>query len=326
MAAHTQLSARELNDWLPQFAVGSLSDFAVISSGIENSNYYVNTLDSNGLHHWVLTILEQQYPSRELLVPLAHRLHQCGLPVARIQPSTAGESIVQWQGKPAILSSRLPGEHPVNPTRSQCAAVGRFLARFHRAAATTRAHAMLFARDLNWLTRHADQVRTYLPYEDQVLLQDALSLIRSLLDRRDLARLPTGIVHGDLFRDNVLFNEQGLSGVLDFHHAGEHYLLFDLAVAANDWCTDGSGHLDPERTVSLLRDYHRERALTTEEVWFLPIFMIYAAAAFWLSRLAVCYPPRRSQPAEQKNPDEFRTLLAQRYNHFYYFDQRLLDR
>lgn len=325
MATLTDLSQTELANWLPQYGVGELSDYQRISTGIENSNYFVNTTDTTDVHRWVVTILEQNYPSRELLVPLANTLQDAGLPVPRIVANHSGDSLVSLAGKPAILSTRLPGDHAVNPTTSQCKAVGRFLARFHRAGAGARTHAKQFNRDLGWLETNASEVASYLPFEQQALLKRALGHLTSLLSRRDLACLPTGIVHGDLFRDNVLFTKNGLSGVLDFHHAGEHYLLFDIAVAINDWCTDGSGVLDTERTVALLRAYNGERTLAAEELWFLPLFMIYGATAFWLSRLRSKYPPPGQPLSARKNPDEFRQIVQHRCGQFFYLDSRLLS-
>lgn len=325
MVALTPLSQTELANWLPQYGVGELSEFQRISAGIENSNYFVNTTDTTQVHRWVVTILEQNYPSRELLVPLATTLQNAGLPVPRIVENHQGESVVSLAGKPAILSTRLPGQHPVNPTAAQCAAVGRFLARFHRAGSAARSHAKLFDRDLNWLQVNAEQVKAYLPFDEQSLLTRSLGHLTSLLTRRDLTSLPTGVVHGDLFRDNVLFNEQGLTGVLDFHHAGEHFLLFDIAVAVNDWCTESSGKLDTERCIALLSAYNSERELTAHELWFMPLFMIYSATAFWLSRLRSKYPPPGMPPEARKNPEEFRAIVAERCAQFFYLDPRLLQ-
>jgi len=324
MAALTPINQTQLADWLPQFDVGELSDFQQISAGIENSNYFVNTTNAREVRRWVVTILEQDYPSKDLLVPLANTLSESGLPVARIVPNNRGDSMVPLAGKPAILSSRLSGEHPANPTTKQCAALGRFIARFHRGATAARPHARLFNRDLNWLKLNADRVARFLPFDQQSLLTRAIQHLESLLTRRDLACLPSGIVHGDLFRDNVLFNDKGLSGVVDFHHAGEHFLLFDIAVAINDWCTDGSGILDTERAAAMLRAYHSERALTKEELWFLPLFMIYAATAFWLSRLSAHYPPPGAPAEARKNPQEFRAIVEARCAQFYYLDARVL--
>jgi homoserine kinase type II len=148
--------------------------------------------------------------------------------------------------------------------------------------------------------------------------------VGSLLARKDVAALPDGVIHGDLFRDNVLFNERGLTGVLDFHHAARGTLLFDLAVAANDWCSDSSGVLDPERTLTLLRAYHQIRPLLSAEAIFFPAYALYAALTFWLSRLTVAADRAGTDNRRFNNPQEFERVVRQRRAHFYYVDERLL--
>ena len=133
------------------------------------------------------------------------------------------------------------------------------------------------------------------------------------------------MIHGDLFRDNVLFNERGLTGVLDFHHASTGYWLFDLAVIANDWCTDSQGRLDPDRTQALLVAYHRIRPLTEAEVWFFTSFALYAALCFWTSRLSVALKAREETGLRSKNPEEFRRIVMQHLRHPFHIDARILD-
>ncbi len=156
------------------------------------------------------------------------------------------------------------------------------------------------------------------------MARDIVESIGSMLRREDVQRLPRGIIHGDIFRDSVLFSERGLTGVLDFHHAAAGYWIYDLAVAANDWCNDNSGVLDSDRTLALLRAYHAIRPLTPTEAWHFPMFALYAAAAFWLSRLTVDMR-RKSQPrARVNNPEEFQRIVQQHAARFYYLDARLL--
>jgi homoserine kinase type II len=127
-----------------------------------------------------------------------------------------------------------------------------------------------------------------------------------------------------VFRDNVLFSERGLTGVLDFHHAAAGYWIYDLAVVANDWCNDNSGVLDPDRTLALLRAYHSVRPLTAMEVWFFPMFALYAATAFWLSRLTVAIRRTSDARLRTNNPEEFQRIVEQHAAHCYYLDARLL--
>ncbi len=109
----------------------------------------------------------------------------------------------------------------------------------------------------------------------------------------------------------MLFSERGLTGVLDFHHAAAGYWIYDLAVVANDWCNDSSGVLDSDRTLALLRAYHAIRPLTPAEIWYFPMFALYAATAFWLSRLTVAMR-RTSEPLVRfNNPEEFQRIVEQ---------------
>ena len=325
MAVLTNLDPAALATWLSGFDLGELERVERISTGIENSNFFVDTRQDGALRQFVLTLLEQRLPSRALLVPLSQRLTDRGLPVPRLQADRAGNVLGELAGKPALLATRLPGQHPYNPSAAQCAAIGRLLARMHLASRPLLADAPHHARQLPWLEAQGQAVNRFLPFEEQSLLRRALRHSTSLLHREDVLRLPMGVVHGDLFRDNALFNERGLCGVLDFHHAGRHFLVFDLAVAANDWCTEGSGALDTERLTSLLAGYHSVRPLGVAEQWFMPVMMIYAALCFWLSRLATHYPPGSTPADARKNPDEFRDILEARCAKFVYTDPRMLQ-
>ena len=155
-------------------------------------------------------------------------------------------------------------------------------------------------------------------------MKDTARRVTHGLARQDVQSLPKGPIHGDLFRDNVLFSAQGLTGVLDFHHAATGYLVYDLAVAANDWCTDTQGAIDPERAMALLRSYHAIRPLQRQELWHFPLFCLYAALAFWLSRSTGALKSRGRSLARSKNPHEFQRIVAHHTAHFFYIDERQL--
>ena len=255
-------------------------------------------------------------------------LSAAGLPVAEPLPTTTGERRSELDGRPAMLQRRLPGSHVFNPTTNQLSAVGRFLGRMHRACAGAELQLPNHPRDLSWVNTQAAAIKSYLGYDDQLLLDQSIESVTSLLGRRDVKSLPQGTLHADLFRDNVLFNEDGLSGVLDFHHASSGTLMFDLAVTANDWCTDASGELDPDRTLTLLRAYNEIRPLTEQEIWFFSGFALFAALTFWLSREIVLVPDPTGQstpPVRTKNPKEFRNVVEHHLRRTFYIDRRHLQ-
>ena len=325
MAAVTPLNDLDLEELLSRYGLGELESYWPATNGIENSNYFVRLASPSGTRDVVLTMIEQPTNSPSLLVPLLDRCDAAGLPVPRIIRNTSGAASDQLRGKQTILCPRLSGRHVFNPTLTQCEAVGRFLGRLHITAQPLTETAPWHPRNAVWLSETARRVEGYMPWDSYRLLTDAIETTTSLLGRADLRALPQGVIHGDLFRDNVLFTERGLSGVLDFHHAARGFLLFDLAVAANDWCASSDGVLDPDRTLALLKGYHSIRALTAPELWFFPAFTLYAALAFWLSRLLVALHRGAASDVRFKNPEEFQHIVAQASAHFFYLDPRILD-
>lgn len=323
MNAITQLDILDLEDTISRYSVGELTRYWPATNGIENSNYFIRTVQDGREHEYVLTILEQPSNARDAYVPLLDLCVEAGLPVARIIKARDGNAFQSYSGKSVLLSARLPGQHVYNPTQAQLRALGRFIGRFHCATASWEHPVPPYPRDANWLATNAELVSGYLPYQAATTLSDCVREIRSLLSRTDVQKLPAGVIHGDLFRDNVLFNSQGLTGVLDFHHAAHGTLIYDLAVAANDWCTDASGAIDSDLTLTLLRSYHQIRALTRQELVLLPAFMLYAAAAFWLSRLTVAV--NAGDDIRCNNPEEFQRIVEQHSAHFLYIDERLLQ-
>jgi homoserine kinase type II len=324
VAAITSLNEPDLENLLAKYELGGLERYWPASNGVENTNYFVRVVSQRGPHEIVVTMLERPPNSGALLVPMLDACVEAGLPVAPIIRNRNGSTSDRINGKATIVSPRLAGRHVVNPTMRQCESVGRFLARFHKATRPLRERAPEHPRNEAWLVQNAERVRGQIPYGHYRLLRDAIESIGSMLRREDVHRLPRGIVHGDLFRDNVLFSERGLTGVVDFHHAAAGYWIFDLAVVANDWCNDAGGVLDLDRTLALLRAYNAIRPLTAAELWHFPMFALYAATAFWLSRLTAALGCNSDVPVRFNNPEEFQRIVERHGAHFCYIDARLL--
>lgn len=313
-----------LEGLVAEYGVGELIRHWPASAGIENSNYFLSTLRDGRTREYVLTLLERPPNAGGGFVPLLDACVDAGLPVPAILRNQRGLAFGDLDGKPAMLCPRLPGRHVFNPTQRQVEALGRFIARLHLATGSAGLRLPAYPRDLGWLARQAEACAGGMGYASAVLMRESRQQLASALARQDVAALPRGPIHADLFRDNVLFNEWGLAGVLDFHHASEGFLIYDLAVAANDWCTEADGALDPERTLALLRAYHALRPLERGELWFFPVFALYGALAFWASRLVVALEKRRGKAVRTNNPDEFERIVRHHRRHFFYLDERLL--
>lgn len=309
----------EISQAMDQFDVGEVIDCKAAHHGIENANYFIKTRDKERERNFVLTFVQQPSNAGHLYAPMMQALYDQGLPVA--PPLKRSIDIAH----PILLQQRLPGSHVVNPTHRQIQALGRFTARMHLTMAQTSISLPVFPRTPIWLLRTVEPWLSHVAYTDRVLLADSIDRVSALLQRQDVAALPRGMIHGDLFRDNVLFNERGITGVLDFHHAAAGFWLFDLAVIANDWCTDAQGQLDPDRAQALLKSYHKIRQLQDQELWFFSNFTLYAALCFWVSRLVVDLAAQKQPGIRSKNPKEFQRIVQQHTRHPFYLDPRQLD-
>jgi len=325
MAKFTELPQSDLESIIAEFNIGELNGFLPASNGLDNSNYYISALKHGRLREYVLTLIAPPNQPSELLDPLTRTVSAAGLPVAPLIADRQGNRAGAYQDQARLLTQRLKGRHVFNPTIAQCASVGRFLARFHLIAQSEAGTAKAHPFGIDWLTQAPSIVQGHVPYTDAVLIQEATKTIVSTLKRTDCQTIPSGVIHGDLFRDNVLFNERGLSGVLDFHDASLGYWLFDLAIAVNDWCTDNEGVLDSDKTWALVRSYHQIRPLVSAELWFFPVFLLYASVTFWLVRLSIALRSEDADLFPFKNPAEFQKISTQHASHFFYLDQRLLQ-
>ena len=320
MSAVLDNAAQQIQHALSRYDVGELQEFQIASHGIENANYFIKTKADDGrIRNFVLTFIQQTSNAGHLYPRMMGALVDQGLPVAPpLQPRDEASDAI-------LLQPRLSGSHTINPTQKQIEALGRFTARMHLCMARTDITLPAYPRTPAWLHSETDEWLNHIPFADRHLLTESINKVTTLLARADVQALPSGMIHGDLFRDNVLFNERGLTGVLDFHHAATGPWLFDLSVIANDWCTDNQGGLDPDRTQALLSAYHHLRPLTEQELWFFSGFALYASLCFWVSRLTVSLKAKTEHGVRTKNPEEFKRILAHHLRHPIYLDPRLLD-
>ena len=301
MAVFTLVLRDELQSWLKDYSVGTLIDFRGIESGIENTNYFVTTSEGE----FVLTLFEvltaQELPFYlNFMAHLANHGIPCPRPIANLQNQYLGE----LKNKPASLVSRLEGTSVLKPTEMHCAKVGKLLANMHLAGKSYPL-SLENPRGATWRKLAAAKVWEFLSSEESELLQNELDF----QDRIDLTALPRGVIHADLFRDNVLFRGTDIGGVIDFYFAGNDIWLFDLAVAVNDWCMTSPGELDPERLSAMLTAYAALCSVTDVEKTLWPAMLRAAALRFWLSRLYDFYLPRPGELIKPHDPGHFQKIL-----------------
>lgn len=305
MSVFTTVSPEQLRGWLARYpTVEELRGLQGISAGITNTNYFVDTRDGR----YVLTLFEHNRPEElpyylELMAFLAQRGIPCPKPVA----DAGGGFVNSLNGKPAALVSRLKGAVLEHPQPQHCREVGTFLARLHLAGRDYPA-VMPNPRGAQWRLDTARKVMPKLSTEDRALLADELVYQAGLAWNT----LPQGVIHADLFRDNVLFDGDKLGGAVDFYYACNDALAYDLAIAVNDWCVNAEGALEANRTDALLSAYQQARPLLETEKQAWNGLLRAGALRFWLSRLHDYHFPKTGEMTFAKNPEHFKQILQRR--------------
>jgi len=309
MAVFTPVTLDDLSQWIKQFPLGKALALKGIASGIENSNFFLTTERGE----YVLTIFENlSFEQLPFYVQLMRHLAERGVPVPAPVANDAGELVVALHGKPAAIVSKLDGSSQMDPQPVHCAEVGTILAKMHLAGRDF-ALRQPNLRGLDWWVETVPKVLPFLDAETAALLQSELAFQRDFAAGSTYAELERGPVHADLFRNNVMFVGERLSGCFDFCFAGWDTWLFDLAVTVNDWCIDlDTGRLDEARVVALTRAYHAVRPFTAaDHAAWLPMLRA-AALRFWLSRLYDYHRPREAEMLTPHDPTHFERVLRER--------------
>ena len=309
MAVFTEVSPAAAQALLTRLQLGELRALRGIEGGIENTNYFVTT-DTG---EFVLTLFErlsaEQLP---FYLHLMRHLAHAGIPVPEPQADARGEILHSVCGKPAAVVNKLHGRSQLVPQAVHCAAVGAMLARMHLAGqGFERQQPNL--RGLPWWNETVPVVLAHLDAEQAALLQSELAYQNHIAASSAYTALPRGPVHADLFRDNVMFDGEQLTGFFDFYFAGVDTFLFDLAVCLNDWCIDwATGAHDAARFDAMLAAYQSVRPLSAAERSLLPAMARAGALRFWISRLWDYHLPREAQVLTPHDPRHFERVLRQR--------------
>ncbi|NYS59852.1 homoserine kinase [Vreelandella salicampi] len=309
MAVFTPLSDAQVAAFLDTFDVGRFTALQGVAGGTENSTFFVTT-DRRKL---VLTLFEQgEHEELPFFVDLLDYLAEHRLPVPGTVHDREGVALHSLADKPALLFPRLPGRYPESPNIAQCRALGDTLGHMHVVSQHFPGHRPN-PRDLHWLRVKHHKVLTYISPSDQTLMKNEVDEFESAFSQH--AELPQGAIHGDLFRDNTLFDGDRLGGIIDFYNGCTGELLFDLAIVVNDWASDADGRLNPERYDALLCAYQARRPLTQDERELWPLMLRMTALRYWLSRLLVVYVDPPAHDLTPHDPERFRTILHARINH-----------
>jgi homoserine kinase type II len=309
MAVFTPVSEEIAATLLSELDLGELTELRGIEGGIENTNYFATT-DSGA---YVLTLFERlNHDQLPFYLFLMKHLAEKGIPVPNPAANRDGDILHTVANKPAAVVNRLSGKSQLAPEAVHCSAVGDMLARMHLAGEDfNRSQPNL--RGLPWWNETVPVVLPFLNQSQSVLIQSELAYQNHIAQSAAYQALPKGPVHADLFRDNVMFENETLTGLFDFYFAGVDTWLFDLAVCLNDWCIDlATGQHDAKRANALLKSYQSVRPLGRAERQLLPAMLRAGALRFWISRLWDFHLPRDADMLVPHDPTHFERVLRAR--------------
>ena len=309
MAVFTPVTQEQAALLMSQLGLGELTELRGIEGGIENTNYFATT----DLGDYVLTLFERlNHEQLPFYLYLMKHLAEKGIPVPNPAANQDGDILHTLCDKPAAVVNRLLGKSQLAPQVVHCTAVGAMLARMHLAGEDyNRSQTNL--RGLAWWNDTVPMVLPYLKEDQARLLQSELAFQNHIAQGAAYQALPKGPVHADLFRDNVMFEAEKLTGFFDFYFAGNDTWLFDLSVCMNDWCIDlNSGEHAPERALAMLNAYQEVRPLRSAERQLLPAMLRAGALRFWISRLWDFHLPREASMLKPHDPTHFERVLRAR--------------
>jgi homoserine kinase type II len=305
MAVYTEVDDEELIAFLAHYDLGALLSCKGIAEGVENSNFYLHTEAGS----FILTLYEKRVAEADLPFFLGLMEHlaaagvTCPLPVR----NRAGAALGRLAGRPAAIVTFLDGYAIHHPEAHHCGALGEALAKFHLAGqcfALQRANALSLA---GWRALYdpqrsrADEVEPGL----QALISAELAHLERVWPRD----LPAGVIHADLFPDNVFFLGDRVSGLIDFYFACCDAFAYDLAICFNAWCFDADWRYVPEKGRALIAGYRRARALSASELAAFPTLARGAALRFLLTRFVDSLNVPAGALVRPKNPREYMAKL-----------------
>jgi homoserine kinase type II len=281
MAVYTDVAAEDLAPFLAGYEIGELLAYKGIAEGVENSNFLVHT--SRG--YFILTLYERRVAARDLPFFLGLMEHLAGRGITCPQPvkNRAGETLGKLAGRPAAIVTFLDGMWIRRPGAAHCAALGEALALLHLAGAdfTMQRENALSVAGWRQLYESCGERANAVQHDLKAVLAAELEL----LEREWPRGLPQGVIHADLFPDNVFFLGDRLSGLIDFYFACTDTLVYDVAICLNAWCFESDHSFNVTKGRALLASYAKTRPLSQPEWEKLPLLARGAALRFLLTRL-----------------------------------------
>ena len=308
MAVYTKISKKDISLINKKFNIENLKSFKGIKQGIENTNYLLKSKNSK----FILTIFEKRVLKKEIpfFINLMDRLSSLGVNCPKPLKNKNGKFLVNIQNKTACIVSFLKGKDKKNLTPRNCYEVGSLIAQIHmytKKMKLSRVNSMGIKKlkplinKIKFKSREFNNLEKFL----RINLRD--------INKKWPKKLPNGIIHGDLFIDNIFFKNDKLSGIIDFYFAANDYFMYEIAICVNALCFDQTNskfYLNKKKVKSLIKGYEKIKKLSSKEKNSLNILCRGAALRYLLTRLYDYTNTPKTAFIKIKNPREYYQKLV----------------
>jgi len=301
MAIYTKVDTHEAKSILKNFNLGELKKIQGIKKGIENTNYLLITTTGK----FILTLFEKRVKTKELpffmdlMLSLNDRQILCPKPIKNKNKKT----LFQIKNRQAAICSFVYGKEKTNHTLSECQLIGKNIAKLHMVGKKIKLHRVNNLSIKSWIALN-QSIKT----KANKKIPNIYGFINTLLldlKKKWPSQLPTGIIHGDLFPDNIFFNKTKFAGFIDFYFSCSDFLIYDIAICINAMCFDKKIKFNKLKANALLKGYSSQRKISKKEFTALPQLLLGASIRFFLTRLHDSINRQKGAVVKVKNPKEF---------------------
>jgi len=301
MAIYTKVDAHEAKFILKNYNLGELKKIQGIKKGIENTNYLLITTTGK----FILTLFEKRVQAKELpffmnlMLSLNDRKILCPKPIKNKNKKT----LFQIKNRQAAICSFVYGKEKNSHTLSECRSIGKNIAKLHMVGKKIKLHRANNLSIKSWIALN-QSIKT----KANKKIPNIYSFINTLLldlKKKWPSQLPTGIIHGDLFPDNIFFNKKKFAGFIDFYFSCSDFLIYDIAICINAMCFDKKIKFNKLKANALLKGYSSLRKISKKEFTALPQLLLGASIRFFLTRLHDSINRQKGAVVKVKNPNEF---------------------
>ena len=301
MAIYTKVDTHKAKSILKNYNLGELKKIQGIKKGIENTNYLLITTTGK----FILTLFEKRVQAKELpffmnlMLSLNDRKILCPKPIKNKNKKT----LFQIKNRQAAICSFVYGKEKTSHTLSECRSIGKNIAKLHMVGKKIKLHRANNLSIKSWIALN-QSIKT----KANKKIPNIYSFINTLLldlQKKWPSQLPTGIIHGDLFPDNIFFNKKKFAGFIDFYFSCSDFLIYDIAICINAMCFDKKIKFNKLKANALLKGYSSQRKISKKEFTALPQLLLGASIRFFLTRLHDSINRQKGAVVKVKNPNEF---------------------